>query len=38
MFMVTPGYPYRTTQKCYIKYNPLLIDLLKKYFDVQVPG
>jgi len=37
MFMVTPGYPYRTTQKCYIKYNPLLIDLLKKYFDVQVP-
>jgi prophage antirepressor-like protein len=37
MFMVTPGYPYRTTQKAYIKYNPLLIDLLKKYFDVQVP-
>jgi hypothetical protein len=38
MFMVTPGYPYRTTQKCYIKYNPLLIDLLKKYFDVEVKG
>jgi prophage antirepressor-like protein len=37
MFMVTPGWPYRTNQKCYIKYNPLLIDLLKKYFDIQLP-
>jgi len=37
MFMVMPGYPYRTNQKAYIKYNPLLIDLLKKYFDIQLP-
>jgi prophage antirepressor-like protein len=34
VFMVTPGYPYRSNQKAYIKYNPLAIDLLKKYFAV----
>lgn len=34
VFMVTPGYPYRANQKAYIKYNPMAIDLLKKYFAV----
>lgn len=37
VFMVTPGYPYRMNQKAYIKYNPLALDILKKYFDVEVP-
>jgi hypothetical protein len=34
VFMVTPGYPYRANQKAYIKYNPMAIDLLKRYFAV----
>jgi len=37
MFMIMPGYPYRTNQKAYIKYNPMCIDLLRKYFDIQIP-
>lgn len=37
VFMVTPGYPYRSNQKAYIKYNPLLIDLLRKYFVIEIP-
>jgi prophage antirepressor-like protein len=36
-FLVTIGYPYRTNQKAWIRYNELCIDLLKKYFDVQMP-
>jgi prophage antirepressor-like protein len=31
------GYPYRTNQKAWIRYNELCIDLLKKYFDIQMP-
>jgi prophage antirepressor-like protein len=31
------GYPYRTNQKAWIRYNELCIDLLKKYFDIQLP-
>ena len=37
MFMVTPGYPYSSHQKAYIKYNPKALELLKKYFDVDIP-
>jgi len=37
VFMVTPGFPYRTNQKAYVKYNPLAIELLRKYFDVDIP-
>jgi hypothetical protein len=36
-YLVTIGYPYRSQQKAWIRYNDLCIDLLKKYFDVQVP-
>jgi prophage antirepressor-like protein len=36
-FLVTIGYPYRTNQKAWIRYNELCIDLLKKYFDIQLP-
>jgi prophage antirepressor-like protein len=36
-FLVTIGYPYRTNQKAWIRYNDLCIDLLRKYFDIQLP-
>jgi len=36
VFMVTPGYPYRLTQKAWIKYNADCVDLLKKYFEGEV--
>ena len=36
-FLVTIGWPYRTNQKAWIRYNELCIDLLKKYFDIQMP-
>ena len=36
-FLVTIGWPYRTNQKAWIRYNDLCIDLLKKYFDIQMP-
>lgn len=37
VFMITPSYPYRMNQKPYIKYNPLALDILRKYYDVEVP-
>jgi hypothetical protein len=37
VFMIIPSYPYRMNQKAYIKYNPLALDILKKYFDVEIP-
>lgn len=36
VFMVMPGYPYRMTQKAWIKYNPGCVELLKKYFEGEV--
>lgn len=36
-YLVTIGWPYRTNQKAWIRYNQACIDLLKKYFDVEVP-
>lgn len=36
MFMITPGYPYSSRQKAYIKYNPMALELLKQYFDVEI--
>ncbi len=36
VFMVTPGYPYRMTQKAWIKYNPDCVEMLKKYFEGEV--
>lgn len=35
-FMVTPGYPYSSRQRAYIKYNPDCVELLKKYFEGEV--
>jgi len=33
VFMVTPGYPFSTQQRPYIKYNPEVLNLLRKSFD-----
>jgi hypothetical protein len=35
-YLVTIGYPYRSQQKAWIRYNDLCVDLLKKYFDIEV--
>jgi hypothetical protein len=37
-FKVIIGYPYQNKEVVWIRYNPACVDLLKKYFDVQVPG
>jgi hypothetical protein len=37
VFMVMPGYPYRMSQKAYIKYNPEVFVLLRKHFDIELP-
>jgi hypothetical protein len=36
-FKVIIGYPYQNKEVTWIRYNPACVDLLKKYFDVQVP-
>ena len=36
-FLVTIGWPYRTNQKAWIRYNDACIVLLRKYFDIQIP-
>jgi hypothetical protein len=36
-FKVVIGYPYQNKEVTWIRYNPACVDLLKKYFDVQVP-
>ena len=36
-FLVTIGYPYRSQQRAWIRYNDLCIDLLRKYFDIEMP-
>ena len=33
VFMVTPGFPFSTQQRPYIKYNPDVLILLRKSFD-----
>lgn len=37
VFFITPGAPYSTARKPWIKYNPTLIKLLRDYYNVKVP-
>ena len=36
-FPVIIGHPYIAKKDIWIKYNPACIDLLRKYFDIQIP-
>lgn len=37
-FLVSIGYPYRNIKKSWIRYNPAALELLKKYFNVEIPA
>ena len=36
VFMVAPGFPFSTQQRPYIKYNPDVLNLLRKSFEKQI--
>jgi hypothetical protein len=36
-FKVIIGWPYQNKKVTWVRYNPACIDLLKKYFDIQMP-